>query len=67
MAKSKWRQDQDGPMDTYAVKLTARHARHARERGGGNMSQGVREIIEKDAGEMQERRTGARDRRRRQR
>lgn len=67
MAKGKWRQDQDGPMDTYAVKLTARHARYARQRGGGNLSRGVREVIEKDAGEFAERRTRPADRRRRPR
>lgn len=36
---------QDVPMDMYPVRLTARHARHARFLGGGNLSEGVRKAI----------------------
>lgn len=64
MAKSKWRQEQDVPMDTYPVRMTAAHARHARRKGEGNLSQGVRLAIEETEGEREERRTGPKDRRR---
>lgn len=37
---------QDGPMDQYAVRLTAWHGLVAREAGGGNVSRGVRLALE---------------------
>lgn len=63
MAKGKWRQEQEESMDTYAVRMTARHARHFRRRGNGNLSEGVRVVGEQDAAEFIERRAGPRDRR----
>lgn len=35
------------PMDAYAVRLTAWHARMARRLGQGNLSRGIRITIEK--------------------
>lgn len=63
MKTSKWRQAQDEQMDVYTVRMTAKHARHFRQRGRGNLSEGVRTVGEKDAGEFAERRGGPRDRR----
>lgn len=63
MKNSKWRREQEEGMDTYAVRMTARHARHFRQRGNGNLSEGVRAVGEQDAGEFVERRTGPKDRR----
>jgi hypothetical protein len=63
MTKGKWRQEQDAPMDTYPVRMTAAHARHARKKGEGNLSQGVRRAIEEAEGEVVERRAGPKDRR----
>lgn len=38
---------QDEAMDSYTIRLTARHARIARRLGGnGNLSRGVRKAIE---------------------
>jgi hypothetical protein len=37
---------QDPPMDTYSVKLASWHARMARRRGDGNLSRGIRLVIE---------------------
>lgn len=63
MAKNGWRAEQDGGMDNYVVRMTAKHARHFRRRGEGNLSEGVRRVGEKDAGELVERRSGKKDRR----
>lgn len=63
MVKGKWRQEQEEGMDTYAVRMTARHARHFRQRGAGNLSEGVRKVGEKDAGEFVDRRGPVKDRR----
>lgn len=62
MEKSKWRQEQDAPMDKYDIRLTAAHARHARRRGAGNLARGVRRLIEEDAGIAEEDRPGPADR-----
>jgi hypothetical protein len=64
MAKSKWQLEQEERMDTYRLRMAARHARHARKRGGGNIAEGVRILIEEDAEGFVERRKGAPDRRR---
>lgn len=64
MAKSKVRQQQDAAMDTYTYTGCAWHYRQARKLGGGNASEGVRIAIEKAVGEVKERRTGPKDRRR---
>jgi hypothetical protein len=64
VAKSKWRQEQDEGMAVYPVRMTAAHARHARKKGAGNVSEGVRKLIEEEAdGGRIERRTGPADRR----
>lgn len=63
MVKSKWQLEQDERMDTYRLRLAARHARHARKRGDGNIAEGVRRLIEEDAEGFTERRTGSADRR----
>ncbi len=63
MAKRNWRQEQEAPMDSYHVRLTAAHARHARKKGKGNVSAGVRQLIEEDAEGFVERRRGLPDRR----
>lgn len=61
--KRNWRQEQEAPMDGYHVRLTAAHARHARKKGKGNVSAGVRQLIEEDAEGFVERRHGPPDRR----
>lgn len=63
MKKSKWRQEQDAPMDKYDIRMTAAHARHARRKGSGNLARGVRKLIEEDAGIAEEERPGPADRR----
>lgn len=63
MAKSKWQLEQDEQMDAYRLRLAARHARHARKRGDGNLAEGVRRLIEEDAEGFVERRRGSPDRR----
>jgi hypothetical protein len=63
MKNSKWRQAQDEQMDAYTVRMTAKHARHFRQRGLGNLSEGVRTVGEKDAGEFVDRRGVVKDRR----
>jgi hypothetical protein len=50
-------------MDVYSIRITAAHARHARRRGNGNVSEGVRTVLEKDAQGFSERRKGPSDRR----
>jgi hypothetical protein len=66
MAKSKLRQEQDGPMDVFSVRMTAAHARRARKLGNGNISEGVRMRLE-DEQEFKNRRVGAADRRKKRR
>ncbi len=39
--------DQDDPLDKYDVRLTSRQARLMRKLGKGNLSEGVRQAIEK--------------------
>ena len=63
MAKSKLRQEQEAPMDVYAHRLTAKHARVLREIGKGNESEGVRELVERYLATFVERRKGPADRR----
>ena len=64
MKKSRWQNEQDGKMDKYDVRLSARHARHARRKGEGNIGEGVRLLIEEDAEEGSvDRRIGPLDRR----
>jgi wobble nucleotide-excising tRNase len=36
---------QDAPMDMYPCRMTAKHARHARSLGEGNLSEGIRTAI----------------------
>lgn len=62
MEKGKWRQEQDAPMDSYPVRMTAAHARRARRIGAGNLSEGVRVALEQ-ADSPAERRRGVADRR----
>jgi len=62
MKKSKWRQEQEAPMDSYPVRMTGAHARRARQLGEGNMSAGVRLALEV-TGAPEERRRGPADRR----
>lgn len=53
-------------MDRYTVYMSARHARYARKKGGGDRNEGIRLLIEEDEERVRgfsERRTGARDRR----
>lgn len=50
-------------MDVYSIRITAAHARHARRRGKGNVSEGVREMIDTDMQGFSERRKGPADRR----
>ena len=40
--------DGDSPMATYPVRLTGRQARKARLHGDGNLSEGVRKMIDLD-------------------
>lgn len=66
MKKSRWHLEQEAKMDKYDLRMTARHARHARRKGDGNIAEGVRILIEEDAEaetKVQERRLGAPDRR----
>lgn len=44
--KSRLRQEQDVGMDVYPVRMTAAHARKARQLGQGNLSEGVRLALE---------------------
>jgi hypothetical protein len=62
--KSKWKLN--APMDRYQVWLTARHARHASKRGNGDRNEGIRILIEEDAGTFVERRIGKADRRKKE-
>lgn len=64
MAKSKLRMEQETAMDTWAHKYTAAHRRHLRKVGGGNASEGVRVLIERDMQGFTEKRSGPVDRRR---
>lgn len=65
VAKSKLRQQQDTGMDVYPVRMTAAHARKARHIGKGNLSEGVRNAVEKaEPDPVIERRKGPADRRR---
>lgn len=61
--KSRLRLEQEVAMDVYYVRMTAAHARLARKKGRGNLSEGVRIMIETDIGGMVERRHGPPDRR----
>ena len=38
--------NQEAPMDSYPVRITAAHARLARKFGDGNLSLGIRDMIE---------------------
>ena len=40
-------------MDVYPIRMTAAHARKARKLGKGNLSKGVRDMIEKADAEQQ--------------
>lgn len=61
--KSKLRQEQEEPMDVYPIRMPAALARHYRKKGGGNISEGVRQVGEADVAGFVERRRGPRDRR----
>jgi len=50
-------------MDVYPVRMTAAHAIEARKLGKGNLSEGVRMLIEQEKAGFIERRSG-KDRRR---
>lgn len=63
MAKSKLREQQDAAMDVYPVRMTAAHARLARKKGDGNLSEGVRALIEEGEFGFVDRRVGPKDRR----
>ena len=60
MAKNRFRQEQEAPMDAYTSRLTAAEARIVRKLGGGVFSEGIRRMIADKAGE---RRNGPKDRR----
>lgn len=46
MKRSAWQYAQDAPMDVYPARMTAKHARQARDIGNTNFSEGVRTAIE---------------------
>ena len=64
MAKSKWRQEQEGKMETFSIRMTAAHARAARKLGKSGIAEGVRKAIELVALGGVDRRAGPKDRRR---
>lgn len=49
---------QDVAMDAYSVRLTAWHARQVRRIGGGELGQGMREVIEAYVKAEKEKRPG---------
>ena len=60
---SKLRKEQEVAMDVYYVRMTAAHARIARRKGSGNLSQGIRILIETGQIGFVDRRTGPAERR----
>lgn len=46
MGRINWEYEQDARMDVYPARMKAKHAIQAREIGGGNLSEGVRQAIE---------------------
>lgn len=63
MAKSKVRQAQEAPMHVMSIRVAIAHERHCRKMGGGEASDYVRELIERDMRGFAERRKGPSDRR----
>jgi hypothetical protein len=63
MGKSQWRQEQETRMETFSIRMTAAHARKARQISGAGVAEGVRQVIERAITGREERRVGAPERR----